>query len=497
MSTFWWAFIIVAYAALMIGIGIYTKKNAEKDYASFGLARGKFGVIAITLVTVGAWIGGGGLIGLSTYCYEGGLAEYWTYAMAYLGGIPWILLFAKRVHAMGLYTAADLLCLRFPDYRQAIRYPSAFLYLLRNATLLAMQLNALAFLFESFFGWGHGYGVCIGAVIIIIYTAISGFMSVVLTGMIQSVLQTIAPILALILVLSAVGGWEQVNQHYLELGVPEYSSLFGGMDAGSFAKFFFTELFTVGLFYMVGDQFDYQRIGAAKNAKTAQKSMMLGIFIAVPFLVLPGLIGMAAALYLPEGFNAATLFYEVTKTVPAWAGIILLLGALSTIMSATSAYLFGAAMNASHDIILNIFSNAGKTVSDSTKIWLSRLGVLIAGIIGVVFAIMVPGIVQVWLTGLYLCTGGLFMPFMACWFSKKMNTQGAMAGMIVGTATSFVWMIAENPLGLHCIHAGIIASLIAMILVRAVTKAPDPADVEKTYYFSEKYRKAKKQGVED
>lgn len=496
MSTFWWAFIIVFYATVMVAIGIYTKKNAEKDYASFGLARGKFGVVAITLVTIGAWIGGGGLIGLSTYCYEGGLAEYWTYAMAYLGAIPWILLFAKRVQAMGLYTAADLLCLRFPDYKEVIRYPSAFLYLLRNATLLAMQLNALAFLFEAFFGWKHGYGVCIGAVIIIVYTAISGFMSVVLTGMIQSILQTIAPILALILVLGAVGGWDQVEQHYLELGTPEFALLFGGMDAGAFAKFFFTELFTVGLFYMIGDQFDYQRIGAAKDAKTAQKSMILGTFIAVPFLILPGLLGMAAGLYLPEGFNPSTLFYDVAQTVPAWAGILLLLGAMSTIMSATSAYLFGAAMNASHDIILNICKMKGIETSDSTKIWLSRLGVLIAGLIGVIFAIMVPGIVQVWLTGLYICTGGLFMPFMACWFSKKMNTQGALAGMIVGTITSFCWMLAENPLGIHCIHAGILASLIAMIIVRAITKAPDPEIVEKTYYFSDKYKTVKKQEVE-
>ena len=42
MSTFWWAFIIIFYAVAMVAIGIYTKKNAEKDYASFGLARGKF-----------------------------------------------------------------------------------------------------------------------------------------------------------------------------------------------------------------------------------------------------------------------------------------------------------------------------------------------------------------------------------------------------------------------------------------------------------------------
>ena len=493
MSTTWWAVIIIAYALLMIAIGIFTKRNAEKDYASFGVARGKFGVIAITMVTIGAWVGGGGLIGLSTYCYEGGLSEYWTYAMAYLGGIPWVLLFAKRIKAMELYTAPDLLCLRFPEYKQAIRYPSAFLYLLRNATLLAMQLNALAFLFAAFFGWSHGYGVIIGAAIIILYTAISGFMSVVLTGLIQSVLQTIAPILALVIVLQAVGGWEQVELHYSNLGVPEYASLFGGMSAGAFSKYFFIELFTVGLFYMIGDQFDYQRVGAAKNAKVAQKSLLLGILLATPFLILPSLMGMAAGLYLPEGFETNLLFYEITKIVPVWAGVLLLIGALSTIMSATSAYLFGAAMNASHDILLNILRNSGKTISDAKKIWLSRLGVLIAGIIGIIFAILVPGIISVWLTGLYICTGGLFLPFMACWFSRKMNTAGAIAGIIAGSVVSFVWMLAENPLGLHCIFAGIISSLIAMIVVRALTKAPKPEDVYETYYFSGKFKNVKEE----
>lgn len=491
MSTMWWAIIIIAYALLMIAIGIFTKGTAEKNYASFGVARGKFGIVAITMVTIGAWIGGGGLIGLSSYCYEGGLSEYWTYAMAYLGGIPWVILFAKRVKQMELYTAPDLLCLRFPDYKQAIRYPSAFLYLLRNATLLAMQLNALAFLFAAFFGWSHGYGVIIGAIIIIIYTAISGFMSVVLTGLIQSVLQTIAPILALALVLHAVGGWDQVQLHYANLGTPEYAFLFGGMSAGAFSKYFFVELFTVGLFYMIGDQFDYQRVGAAKSAKVAQRSLLLGILLATPFLILPSLMGMAAGLYLPQGFDVNLLFYEITKLVPAWAGVILIIGALSTIMSATSAYLFGAAMNASHDIILNILQSTGRTVSDRTKIWLSRLGVLIAGCMGIIFAILVPGIISVWLTGLYICTGGLFLPFMACWWSKRMNTIGAIVGIIVGSAVSFIWMLAGSPLGLHCIFAGMICSLIAMIITRLLTKPPKPEDVYETYYFSGKFKKNK------
>lgn len=488
MGPIFWASIIIGFFLVMFIIGLALQKKATSSFDSFGKANSRLGAIVITLMSVGAMIGGGGLIGLSTYCYEGGLAEYWTYAMAYLGMIPWILLFVRRIRILNIYTAPDILAMRFPDGGGVIKYPAAIFYIIRGASLLAMQLNALAFLFTAFFGFGHASGVIVSALMVVLYTVTAGYMSVAVTNMIQSIFQTLAPILAIIFVLWAIGGYAPVQEHYASLGTPEYADLFGGLSGGEFAKFFLTEFFTVGLYYFIGDQFDYQRATASKTDKIARNGILIGVLIATPCLLIPSYLGVSASIFLPEGFDASLLFYEVVKAAPPILAAVLLVGALSTIMSATSSYMFGSAMNAAHDLISHHMIRTGKKLDDSKQVLYTRIGVVISALLGIGIAILMPNIIQVWLAGLAICTGGLFVPFLGAWFSKKMNTASAIASMITGSITSFVWWtLLENPYGIHGIWLGIGVSLVTAIVVRAFTKAPLENDINETYYFSEKF----------
>lgn len=84
--------------------------------------------------------------------------------------------------------------------------------------MMGLQFNALAFLFTTFLGWSHLRGVLVSAVIILFYTAISGFLSVMVTNFIQSIFQTLCPFLALGFVLFSLGGWQPVAQHYQAAG---------------------------------------------------------------------------------------------------------------------------------------------------------------------------------------------------------------------------------------------------------------------------------------
>lgn len=71
---------------------------------------------------------------------------------------------------------------------------------------------AMAFLFTTILGWTHLQGVLASAVIILFYTAISGFLSVMVTNFIQSIFQTLCPFLALGFVLHSLGGWQPVTE---------------------------------------------------------------------------------------------------------------------------------------------------------------------------------------------------------------------------------------------------------------------------------------------
>jgi SSS family solute:Na+ symporter len=487
MGTMFWVLIIVLYAVVMIGIGWVLKKQGGSSFANFSLGNSRFGGVAITLMSVGAMIGGGGLIGLSSWCSEGGLMEFWTYSMAYLGMLPWIFLFVRRIRVLHVYTAPDILALRFRGGKELIKYPAAIFYAIRGATLLAMQLNALAFLFTTFFGWPHALGVVVSTLIVVLYTITSGYLSVAFTNMIQSIFQTVTPFLALGLVLTAVQGFSKVQEHYAAQGEAGKAQLFGGLGS-DFIVYFIVDFLTVGLFYFIGDQFDYQRVNASKDSRSARNGILLGVLIAVPCLLVPSYIGISAAVYLPEGFTPTLLFYEIIKSVHPALAAVLLVGVLSTIMSATSSYMFGSAMNISHDILTHHIKRTGVRLSDEQRVKFTRIGVIISAVIGIGFAILIPNIISVWLAGLAICTGGLFVPFMGAWFSKQINTAAAISCMFTGGIVSFVWWtILGNPFGIHGIWVGIGISLLTAIVARLFTKAPSPEEIEATYYFGEKF----------
>jgi Na+/proline symporter len=487
MNSLFYMLILIIYFAVFIGIGLYLTKSA-KEYKIFGQAQGRFGFLGIMLLSVGAMIGGGGLIGLSTATYNNGLEYYWTYAMAYLGGIPWLILFVKRVKIVNVMTAPDLFELRFPKYKGFIRYPSGVLYMVRGCTLLAMQFNALAFMFTAFFNWPHWAGVVFSAAVVVVYTVAAGYLSVAITNQIQSIFQTLAPIVALIFVLWAVHGYSNVIADYEAIGEASKASLTGDMGGGFF-KHFFYEFFTVSLWYWIGDQYNFQRIGASKNFKIARSAMLWGIIIAIPSLLIPSYIGVSAISFLPEGFDPSLLFYLIIKQTSPAIAVLLLVGALSTIMSATSSYMFETAMNTAHDLLIHHFRVKGKMPADKVLIKYSRIGVAIAALIGILLSIFVPGIMAVWLAGLALCTGGMFVPWFGMWFSKRINTEGAIASMFTGGISCFVWwQVLGNPYGFHGTWLGIIVSIVTVAICAAVFPKPDQENIDKTYYFSERFK---------
>ena len=52
------------YMVAMVVIGIVLRGQATKSIADFGLAANRFGSTVIAAVSIGAWVGSAGLIGL-------------------------------------------------------------------------------------------------------------------------------------------------------------------------------------------------------------------------------------------------------------------------------------------------------------------------------------------------------------------------------------------------------------------------------------------------
>ena len=111
------AFVVSAmavYMAAMVAIGLVLRRQATRSIDDFGLAANRFGSAVIAAVSIGAWVGSAGLIGLCASSYTGGVVSWWSYASLYLVTLPWIFFFVSRLRSLKLFTIAEFYQKRFP-----------------------------------------------------------------------------------------------------------------------------------------------------------------------------------------------------------------------------------------------------------------------------------------------------------------------------------------------------------------------------------------------
>ena len=59
-------------------------------------------------------------------------------------------------------------------------------------------------------------------------------------------------------------------------------------------------------------------------------------------------------------------------------------------------------------------------------------------------------------------------------FSKKVTPAGGMAGILVGGLVTIIWTLMGTPYGIQCAIVAVPASVIAILIVSAVTRCNDP-----------------------
>lgn len=478
--------VFICYILLLAVLSFIVKAQANKDMEQFGKAGSRFGVIIITVVSIGSWVGSGGLVGLTNWSYESGAGQWWSYSFIFIAMLPWMFLYIKRIRILNLNSIPDFYAIRYPKFKGAVKYPTAVLLLVRNATILSMQLNAMALLFTVFLGWGHMFGVCISAVIVMIYVCISGFLSVMVTNTFQSVLQTIAPFAIVIFVLVLAGGWGNVQDYYAAENNLDALSFVSGISWYNDVWYYFV---TTGLFFIfIADQGDWQRINAAKDWKSARNGFMVGLALVLPMLLLPCFAGTAARLILPEGTDPSHVFYELIKMAPLPLAILLLCCLMATILSCVSSYLFAGATNIANDIIFDIVEKRkGIALSDKAKIFYTRVGVVICTLVSILVCSQIEGILEVMYFGLTIVCGGMLCPYLFAWHSKRMNTEGAIAGLIAGGLLALVWKLMGDPFGIDAVWISVPVSFI--VCLAGMVLAPPPGDeIQETFYYAQKFK---------
>jgi cation/acetate symporter len=124
--------------------------------------------------------------------------------------------------------------------------------------------------------------------------------------------------------------------------------------------------------------------------------------------------------------------------LPAWVIALVAAGSLAAALSTAAGLLLVISASVSHDLIKKIFV---PNISDKGELWAARISASVAVVIAGYFGINPPGFVAAVVALAFGLAAASFFPAIVLGiFYKKMNKEGAVAGMVVGILLMLFYM---------------------------------------------------------
>ncbi|OZH51229.1 sodium:solute symporter [Hydrocoleum sp. CS-953] len=426
---FFWGIILFLFATL--GIGIWTAKQIKGDSINF-LVAGRRLILPLAAATLMAQsVDSNATLGNTDLAGEFG---FWAGASLPLGLALCLLLsglfFAKPMNSMGLITLPDFYRLKYGRLTEVV---VSIIMVLSFGFLLAGNLVAGGYVFESFLGTSYTIGVIMIATIVFIYTASGGMFAIVYTDAIQVAIAFIGTMLLF--------GFMGVNFGF---DIPDGMGPFALeqlANPAAGAAINWATLLALGLGDIVAIDF-MARIFAADSPETAQRACLIAsagtVIIGVPFSIValstPQILAQAGI--TPEG---PLLLALIKGVVPPVLGLLVIAAILAASLSTADGAILGTSSVIAHNVI-GIRQGSRDRGSDRL-LRLTRFMAFGITSLGVLFAVLVPQTGILLLLAFDLGFAGLLVPLAGGLYWPKAKKYGALACIISGTGTRLILFV--------------------------------------------------------
>ena len=496
--------VIVIYLIAMILIGVlFNSRGSGSSSSEFFIGGRKLGPLVTAMSAEASDMSSYLLMGLPGLAYFAGIAEVgWTAIGLGIGTyLNWLLvarLLRRYSDKIGAFTIPDFFSRRYGDKRHTLACIAALVIIIFFVPYTASGFKAVGTLFNSLFGFDYHTAMIVGAVVIIGYTTLGGFLAVSTTDLIQSIFMTIALIVVVFFGISQAGGFDAVMKNANSL--PGYFDLFGGYDMATntgshygFLAIVSTMAWGLGYFGMPHILLRFMAIRNEKELVTSRRIASVWVFLSMGIAVFIGIIGNALSSQgivqqLTTGSDAETIIIKMADIMGThgffmilMAGIIMA-GILAATMSTADSQLLAAASSVSQDLLQDFF---GIKLSRKASMRAARLTVIGIAVLAVFLAWNPNSSVFRVISFAWAGFGATFGPTMLiALFWRRSNKQGALAGMIVGAVMVFVWKYLIAPMGgafaIYELLPAFIIGLVVNVVVSLVTAEPD-AKIVKTF----------------
>lgn len=544
MSILDWTYIIVGITfAIYIGIAIWSRAGSTKE---FYVAGGGVSPLANGMATAADWMSAASFIsmaGLISFMgYDGSV-----YLMGWTGGYVLLaLLLAPYLRKFGKFTVPDFVGERY--YSKTARLVAVVSAIFVSFTYVAGQMRGVGIVFSRYLEVDINTGVIIGMVIVLFYAVLGGMKGITYTQVAQYCVLIFAYMVPAIFISMQVTGnpipqlgfggnvadgtplLEKLDGMLTELGFTAYTDGSKSM----IDIFFITAALMVGT---AGLPHVIVRFFTVPRVKDARKSAGYAlVFIAILYTTAPaigafGIYNMINSTSekeiasLPEWMNNWTktgliaiddkngdgkVQYVADKEaneltidkdimvlanpevaqLPNWVIGLVAAGALAAALSTAAGLLLVISTSISHDLLKKSIM---PQITEKRELLSARLAATVAVVIAGYFGINPPGFVaQVVAFAFGLAAASFFPIIIMGIFSKRMNKEGAIAGMIAGLAftaayivyfkflapelnTAEHWWLGVSPEGVGTM--GMIVNFGVSLLVSRFTPAP-PAHIQ-------------------
>lgn len=499
------SYLVVGFTfAVYIGIAIWAR---AKSTGEFYVAGGGVHPIANGMATGADWMSAASFIsmaGLIGFSYEGYGGS--VFLLGWTGGYVLLAMcLAPYLRKFGKFTVPEFIGDRY--YSNVARVVAVICLILASITYVIGQMKGIGVAFSRFLETSYEAGLTAGMIIVFFYAVLGGMKGITYTQIAQYVVLIFAyTIPAIFISLSLTGNpvpqlglgstllsdgtyvLDKLNQVVTELGFTEYTTSTRGSTLNMFMYTMSLMIGTAGLPHVI------IRFFTVPGVKDARRSAGWAlVFIAILYTTAPAVAGMArlnlmntieptpgnylayderpqwfknwekTGLLKHEDKNADGLIQynnradnemvkvdndilvlanpEIAK-LPNWVIALVAAGGLAAALSTAAGLLLAISSAISHDLLKSVLR---PNISEKGELNASRIAmaftVLLAGYLGFHPPDFAAGTVAL---AFGLAASSLFPALMLGIFYKRMNTQGAVAGMLSGLGVTLFYVFQHK-----------------------------------------------------
>ncbi|OOE89172.1 MULTISPECIES: sodium:solute symporter family protein [Salinivibrio] len=496
-------YIVVGFTfALYIGIAIWARAGSTKE---FYVAGGGVNPIANGMATAADWMSAASFIsmaGLIAFMGYGGS----VFLMGWTGGFVLLaLLLAPYLRKFGKFTVPEFVGERF--YSKTARIVAVICLIIASVTYVIGQMKGVGVAFGRFLEVDYSTGLLIGMVIVFMYSVMGGMKGITYTQIAQYCVLILAYTIPAIFISlnltgnpfpqlglgSTMAGTDQylldrLDQVVTELGFVEYTTAVRGSTLNMFAYTMSLMIGTAGLPHVIIRFFTVPKVRDARASAGWALFFIAILYTSAPAVAAMARLNLMDTVNLPNGDNLvyderpdwfknwektgllgfddkngdqkiqytsdpATNELRVDRDIivlanpeiaklPNWVIALIAAGGLAAALSTAAGLLLAISSAISHDLIKGVVN---PNISEKGELMASRISMALAiagaGYLGLNPPGFAAGTVAL---AFGLAASSIFPVLMMGIFTKTINKEGAIAGMVAGISVTLFYVFQHK-----------------------------------------------------